>query len=200
MTEILVLYYSNYGGTAEMANRIARGVEEVQGVTARIRTVAPISPVCEAIEASVPAEGAPYATIDDLKECGGLALGSPTHFGNMAAPLKYFLDSASELWFSGGLRGKPAGVFTSTASMHGGQEATLLSMMIPLFHQGMVLMGVPSSEQALNETTTGGTPYGPSHYEGGENKIGFSDEEKAICRSFGQRLAKAALALKDSKL
>jgi NAD(P)H dehydrogenase (quinone) len=200
MTEVLVLYYSNYGGTAEMANRIARGIEEVQGVSARIRSVAPISTVCETTAASVPTEGAPYATVDDLKECAGLALGSPTHFGNMAAPLKYFLDSASEVWFSGALRGKPAGVFTSTASMHGGQEATLLSMMIPLFHQGMILLGVPSSEPALNETTTGGTPYGPSHYEGGEHKNGFSKEEKAICRVFGQRLAKAALALKDSAL
>lgn len=200
MLEILVLYYSRYGGTAEMANRIARGVEEVPGVCAKIRTVPSVSSVCEAVEEAVPDEGAPYATMDDLKNCAGLALGSPTHFGNMAASLKYFIDSASELWFSGALRGKPAGVFTSTASMHGGQEATLLSMMIPLFHQGMVLVGVPSSESALNETTTGGTPYGPSHYEGGKNKLGFSDEEKAICRAFGKRLAKAALALQNAEL
>lgn len=200
MIEVLVLYYSNYGGTAEMANRIARGIEEVPGVKARIRSVPPVSAVCEAVEETVPAEGAPYATLDDLKACDGLALGSPTHFGNMAAPLKYFLDSASELWFSGGLRGKPAGVFTSTSSMHGGQEATLLSMMIPLFHQGMILLGVPSSEQALNETKTGGTPYGPSHYEGDDSKQGFSEEEKAICRTFGKRLARAASVLKGAEL
>lgn len=200
MAEVLVLYYSNYGGTAEMANRIARGVEEVSGVKARIRSVPPVSALCEAVEETVPVAGAPYATLDDLKTCDGLALGSPTHFGNMAAPLKYFLDSASELWFSGALRSKPAGVFTSTSSMHGGQEATLLSMMIPLFHQGMILLGVSSSEPALNETTTGGTPYGPSHYEGGDNKQGFSDEEKALCRAFGKRLAKAALALKGAEL
>jgi len=199
MAEILVLYYSQQGGTALMADHIARGVEEVAGVQAKVRSVAPVSSVCEATEASIPTSGAPYATIDDLKQCDGLAMGSPTHFGNMAAALKYFLDNSSEVWFSGALSGKPAGVFTSTSSLHGGQEATLLTMMMPLFHQGMLMVGLPSSEQALHETATGGTPYGPSHHSGSEH-TGLSPDEKTLCRAFGRRLAKAALALSAAEL
>ena len=194
MAEILVLYYSRSGTTAAMANHIARGVEEVPNITAKLRTVPPISAVCEATEETIPDSGPPYATLDDLKTCDGLALGSPTHFGNMAATLKYFLDNTSELWFSGALTGKPAGVFTSTSSMHGGQEATLLSMMLPLLHHGMVLVGLPSSEPELHQTTTGGTPYGPSHHSGAEGQ-GMSEDEKSLCRAFGARLGKTALAL-----
>jgi len=194
MAEILILYYSRYGSTTEMANMIARGVEEVPGVTAKLRTVAEISTVCEATADSIPASGHPYASLDDLQNCDGLALGSPTHFGNMAAPLKYFIDSASGLWFSGALTGKPAGVFTSTSSMHGGHEATLLTMMLPLLHHGMVIVGIPSKERALTETTTGGTPYGPSCLSGRDRDM--SVEEKQLCRALGLRLAKMALALK----
>ena len=194
MTEILILYYSRWGATSEMANLIARGVEEIEGATAKIRTVPEISPVCAATEDSIPASGAPYATMEDLRDCDGLALGSPTHFGNMAAPLKYFIDSTSNLWFSGALSGKPAGVFTSTSSMHGGQEATLITMLLPLLHHGMILVGIPSSEAALSKTQSGGTPYGPSRHTG---KDGVSEEERQLCRAFGARLAKAAIALKN---
>lgn len=197
MTEILVLYYSRQGATADMANLIARGVEQVDGATAKVRTVAEVSYVCENTEDSIPDSGPPYATLDDLKNCDGLALGSPTHFGNMAAPLKYFLDNTSSLWFSGGLSGKPAGVFTATSSMHGGQESTLISMMLPLLHHGMVLMGLPCSEPAVLATVTGGTPYGPSHHSGNGNQ-GLSDDEKNLCRALGTRLAKAAEVLKES--
>jgi NAD(P)H dehydrogenase (quinone) len=197
MAEILVLYYSRSGTTATMANHIARGVEAVPGASAKLRTVAAVSTVCEASEDTIPNSGPPYATLDDLKNCSGLALGSPTYFGNMAAPLKYFLDNTSELWFSGALSGKPAGVFTSTSSMHGGQEATLLSMMLPLLHHGMVLLGLPSSEPALHQTTSGGTPYGPSHHSGAGGE-GLSHDEKALCRAFGARLARTALALSDA--
>jgi len=197
MTEILVLYYSRFGTTAEMANLIARGVEEIPGARAKIRTVPEISPNCQAVEDSIPAEGPPYATLDDLQDCDGLALGSPTHFGNMAAPLKYFLDGSSGIWFSGALSGKPAGVFTSTSSMHGGHETTLLTMMVPLLHHGMLLVGIPSREPALGKTKTGGTPYGPSRYTGGGNDT-LSDEERQICRALGKRLARTALALKHN--
>src|SRR5690554_4544924 len=152
MVDILVLYYSRYGATAEMANLIARGVEEVPGAQAKIRTVPSVSPVCEATEDTIPDDGPPYAEIDDLRHCDGLALGSPTHFGNMAAPLKYFIDNTSELWFSGALTGKPAGVFTATSSMHGGHESTLLTMMMPLLHHGMLVLGLPSREPSLLET------------------------------------------------
>lgn len=196
MVEILILYYSRYGSTAEMANMIARGVEEVQGATAKLRTVPEISPVCEATEESIPASGPPYASLEDLQNCDGLALGSPTHFGNMAAPMKHFLDSTSGLWFSGALTGKPAGVFTSTSSMHGGHEATLLTMLVPLLHHGMVLVGIPSKERALMETTSGGTPYGPSCLSGRDRDM--SAEEKQLCRVLGTRLAKMALALKNA--
>jgi NAD(P)H dehydrogenase (quinone) len=198
MVEILILYYSRYGSTTEMANLVARGVEEVPGATAKIRTVPEISTVTEATAEPVPETGAPYATLDDLKNCDGLAMGSPTHFGNMAAPMKYFLDNTSALWFSGDLAGKPAGVFTSTSSMHGGQEATLLTMLLPLLHHGMILVGIPSQESALSKTTSGGTPYGPSRHTGGSEAI--TEDENKLCRAFGARLAKVALALKNAKL
>lgn len=193
MAKILILYFSRNGSTAEMANYIARGVESVDGAEALLRTVPDVSAICEKTADNIPAHGSPYATLDDLKACDGLALGSPTHFGNMAAPLKYFIDSTTELWFSGALSGKPAGVFTSTGSMHGGQESTLLSMMLPLLHHGMLIVGLPSTEHALRETTSGGTPYGPSHVS--TNHAGLSDHEKALCKALGARLAKIALRL-----
>jgi len=195
MATILVLYYSRHGATAQMANLIARGIEEVPGMEARIRTAPPVSTVCEAVGPSVPPEGAPYAELDDLKECAGLALGSPTRFGNMAAPLKHFLDTTSPLWLSGELAGKPACVFTSTSSMHGGQETTLLSMMLPLLHHGMLMMGLPYSEPELLSTRSGGTPYGVSHYAGPDNRNPLSDEERALCIAQGRRLAKIAKLL-----
>lgn len=199
MAQILVLYYTTEGATAKMANQIARGVEEIPGADAIIRSVPKVSAECTAVAEDIPTEGAPYATLEDLAQCDGLALGSPTHFGNMAAPLKYFLDQTTSLWFSGALTGKPAGVFTSVSSMHGGHESTLLSMMQPLLHHGMVLMGIPNREPSLVETTTGGTPYGPSHYAH-NNENGLSNDEKNLCRVLGQRLAKAALALKTVNL
>ncbi|MGR9073526.1 MAG: NAD(P)H:quinone oxidoreductase [Gammaproteobacteria bacterium] len=199
MTNILVLYYSRHGSTAEMANLIARGVESVDGANAVLRTVPKVSPVCEATEDSIPESGAPYATLDDLKQCDGLAVGSPTHFGNMAAPMKYFFDCTTELWLSGALSGKPAGVFTSTGSIHGGQESTLLSMMLPLMHHGMMIMSLPCNEIALRETHLGGTPYGPTHYaEHGTRIKLLSTEEKALCRVLGARLAETAAKLKKS--
>ena len=196
MAKILVLYFSRHGATANMANHIARGVASVDGVEPMLRTVPDVSAVCEKTADSIPAHGALYATLDDLKSCDGLALGSPTHFGNMAAPLKYFIDGTSEIWFSGALSGKPAGVFTSTGSMHGGQESTLLSMMLPLLHHGMMILGLPATEHALRETSSGGTPYGPSHISA--ERAGLSDHEKILCRSLGARLAKTALLLKQS--
>lgn len=195
MTKILIIYYSRYGNTEKMANYIARGVESVAGAEAIVRTVPDVSPVCEKVADTIPEEGAPYATVDDLKQCDGLALGSPTHFGNMSAALKYFIDNSSSAWFSGGLNGKPAAVFTSTGSMHGGQELTLLTMMIPLLHHGMVLMGLPSNNPAILETTTGGTPYGASHFSVGEPDL--SEHEKAICQALGKRLAETAIKLRQ---
>jgi len=195
--EILIIYYSRYGSTTDMANMIARGVEQVPGATAKIRTVPEVSAVCEATEDSIPAAGHPYATLADLESCDGLALGSPTHFGNMAAPLKYFLDSTSSLWFSGALSGKPAGVFTATSSMHGGQEATLLTMLLPLLHHGMILVGIPSKEASLLQTTSGGTPYGPSRHTGRDD--GMTSDEKNLCKALGVRLAQVALALKAGR-
>lgn len=191
---ILVLFYSRHGATAEMARQIARGVE-LGGLQARLRTVPAVSSECEAVAPGIPDEGAPYASLDDLKNCAGLALGSPTRFGNMAAPLKYFLDGTSSLWLSGALVGKPAGVFTSTASLHGGQETTLLSMMLPLLHHGMLITGLPYSEGALLETRGGGTPYGPSHHAGGDGKRALDQHETALCRALGQRLAQIASKL-----
>ncbi len=195
MNEILILYYSRTGSTAEMARQIARGVEEVSGMMARLRTVPPISAVCEAVEEDIPAAGPPYATLNDLRECSGLALGSPTRFGNMAAPLKYFLDSSGGLWLAGALCGKPAAVFTSASTLHGGHETTLLSMMLPLLHHGMVLVGVPYTEKALSETQGGGTPYGPSAWSRGETRQSLDSQERQLCRAVGQRLATIAKKL-----
>jgi len=195
MKEVLVLYYSRYGATKKMAQFVARGIESVDGASARIRTVPAVSTVAEATENSVPEVGAPYATLDDLTECIGLAVGSPTRFGNMAAPMKYFWDGTSSLWMSGKLINKPAGVFTSTASMHGGQETTLVSMMFPLIHQGCIIVGVPYTEEDLVKTTTGGTPYGPSHTAGMESKNPISKEEENICIALGKRLAEVSLKL-----
>ena len=195
MAEILVLYYSLGGTTEEMARTIARGVEEVPDMRARLRSVASVSPVCEAIEPDIPEQGAPYASPQDLQECSGLIMGSPTHFGNMAAPLKYFIDSTSSLWMSGDLIGKPAAVFTSTASMHGGQESTLLSMMLPLLHHGMILMGLPYSEQALLKTATGGTPYGASRLTSDQQKQPLSEDERALCIALGKRVAEVSRKL-----
>ena len=196
MADILVLYYSRYGNVAEMARYVGRGVESVKSCNALIRTVPPVSAECEAVAAEVPADGPPYAGKDDLVRCAGLALGSPTRFGNMAAPLKYFLDGTGDLWLSNSLAGKPAAVFTSTSSLHGGQESTLLSMMLPLLHHGMVITGVPYSEPALTTTKSGGTPYGASHVAGVENDIRITEEEKRICMTLGNRLAELALKLR----
>lgn len=195
MTEVLVLYYSRNGAVARMADMIARGVEEVPGCRARVRTVPPVSTVCEAVADDIPSTGAPYARTEDLTECGGLLLGSPTRFGNMAAPLKYFLDGTGDLWLSGALAGRPAGVFTSTASLHGGQESTLLSMMLPLLHHGMLPVGLPYRETDLLTTRTGGTPYGASHLAGTDGAPALADEEKRLCRALGKRVATAAVRL-----
>ncbi len=195
MAYVLVLYYSRTGATAQMAKEVARGIDQIQGIEARIRTVPAISPTIEASEDPIPASGPPYVTLDDLANCSGLALGSPTRFGNMAAPLKYFLDSTGSLWQSGALIGKPAGCFTSTASLHGGQETTLLSMMLPLLHHGMIIMGVPYSETSLFTTTSGGTPYGPSHMAGADSKLPVTESEYLICRALGKRLAQTVLKL-----
>ena len=195
---ILVLFYSRNGSTSEMARQIARGIEQ-GGLEARLRTVPAISAECEAVAPAIPDEGAMYASLDDLKNCSGLALGSPTRFGNMAAPLKYFLDGTSNLWLTGALVGKPAGVFTSTASLHGGQESTLLSMLLPLMHHGMLVTGLPYSESALLHTTAGGTPYGPSHHAGADGKRGLDEHEIALCRALGQRLVTIALKLESNR-
>jgi NAD(P)H dehydrogenase (quinone) len=194
---ILVLYYSRNGATLAMAQQIARGVEQHGGIEARLRTVPVVSAVSEATEPAVPATGAIYCSAEDLKNCAGLALGSPTRFGNMAAPMKYFLDGTSSLWLNGDLIDKPAAVFTSTSSLHGGQETTLLSMMLPLIHHGMVIAGIPYSEAALTSTRTGGTPYGASHLAAGDNPAQLSDEESQLCQSLGKRLAHLALQLKS---
>ncbi|MDZ7663517.1 NAD(P)H:quinone oxidoreductase [Thiohalophilus sp.] len=200
MSEILVLYYSRHGATAELARQLARGIEQLEGMQARLRSAAPVSPTPEAVEPPVPDSGAPYARLEDLQECAGLALGSPTRFGNMAAPLKYFLDSTSALWLQGALVGKPAAVFTSTASMHGGQETTLTSMMLPLLHHGMLLVGLPYSETALHTTRSGGTPYGASHLAGPDSDLPLSEEEKQLARALGTRLARVTRAQLDAGL
>lgn len=199
MLDILVLYYSRHGSVARMAQLIAHGVESVPGCQARIRTVPAVSTVCEATEDSIPADGPPYVSLEDLQECAGLALGSPTRFGNMAAALKYFLDGTAGVWLSGALAGKPAAVFTSTGSLHGGQESTLLSMMLPLLHHGMVLLGLPYTEPALLTTRTGGTPYGASHLAGPDGSLGISEEERELCRALGRRLAETALRLRGGR-
>ena len=195
MADILVLYYSRHGATAEMARQIARGVESVEGMSARLRTVPAISADCEKTADDIPAEGPPYATLQDFKDCAGLLMGSPTRFGNMAAPLKYFIDQTSGLWLNGDLTGKPAAVFTSTASLHGGQETTLLSMMLPLMHHGMLLCGLPYSEPALLKTQSGGTPYGASHLAGPDSKRDLDDDERTLCRALGKRVASIAAQL-----
>jgi len=195
MAEILILYYSRHGATEKMARQIARGVEQISGMQARLRTVAPISTECEAISPTIPDNGAPYASHEDLLECVGLALGSPTRFGNMAAALKYFIDSTSPLWLSGALINKPATVFTSTASLHGGQESTCLSMMLPLLHHGMTLLGLPYNLPELSKTTTGGTPYGVSHLAGIDSDKDLSQDEINLCQAAGKRLAEHAQAL-----
>ncbi len=195
MTEILVLYYSRNGSTAELARQACRGVESVAGAGAKLRTVPPVSAESERPPKLVPMTGAPYATLEDLRTADGLLLGSPTRFGNMAAPLKYFLDSTSSLWVSGGLAGKPAGVFTSTQTHHGGQEATLLSMMLPLLHHGMYLVGLPYTERALHQTRSGGTPYGASHVAGAEDQPALTEEERALAQALGRRVASLAARL-----
>lgn len=195
---ILVLYYSRHGATAQMAQQIARGVE-MGGLEARIRTVPSVSTVCEATAPEIPEEGALYASLDDLRHCSGLALGSPTRYGNMAAALKYFLDGTNSLWLTGELVGKPAAVFTSTASLHGGQESTLLSMLLPLLHHGMLVIGLPYSESALLETKGGGTPYGASHFAGTDGKRALDEHEITLCRALGKRLATTALQLESRR-
>ena len=192
MTRILIVYYSTHGGTRELARLAARGVESVAGCSAVLRTVPRVSTVCEATEPEVPDSGAPYATLDDLAACDGLLLGSPTRFGNMAAPLKHFLDGTAGLWSSGALVGKPAGVFTSSGSLHGGNETTLLSMMLPLLHHGMLLVGLPYGEKALSDTTGGGTPYGASHIGGSLGDRPVDPHEHALAVALGRRVAEIA--------
>lgn len=192
---ILVLYYSRSGSVASLAQHIARGVESVNGIEARIRTVPPVSTTIEAVDDPVPDSGAPYVTLDDLRACAGLALGSPTRFGNMAAPMKYFIDSTSSLWLAGDLVNKPACVFSSTASMHGGQETTLMSMMLPLLHHGMILIGVPYTEPVLTTTESGGTPYGVTHVAGLSNDKAISKDEMTMAKLLGERVARIGLSL-----
>ncbi|WP_243047558.1 NAD(P)H:quinone oxidoreductase [Dyella sp. RRB7] len=193
--DILVLYYSRTGHTAQLARLLARGVEEVPGMRARLRQVPPVAPVTEVAQPPEPEEGAPYVTRDDLVECAGLALGSPTRFGNMAAPLKYFLDSTGAEWASGALAGKPAALFTATSSMHGGQESTLLTMALPLLHHGMLIVGLPYTEPALTATQSGGTPYGASHVAGAKGDNAISEHERELARALGRRLAEVARRL-----
>lgn len=192
---VLVLYYSRKGAVAKLAQYIARGVEQVDGIEARMRTVPPVSATCEKVDKIVPDIGAPYATLDDLRSCAALALGSPTRFGNMAAPMKYFLDGTSELWLAGSLVNKPACVFSSSASIHGGQETTLASMMLPLFHHGMVLLGIPYTEPVLTTTQSGGTPYGVTHVAGPNSDLDLSQDEITLAKRLGERLARVALQM-----
>ena len=195
MAEVLVLYYSRGGSVAKLARQVARGVEEVDGMQARLRSVPPVAPVTQQAAPPVPEDGAPYVEKRDLAECAGLVMGSPTRFGNMAAPLKHFIDTLGAEWASGTLVGKPAGVFTSTSTMHSGQESTLLSMMLPLLHHGCVLVGIPHTEPALNTTRTGGTPYGASHYAGLKDDPQPSDDEAVLARVLGRRIAQLASRL-----
>lgn len=192
---VLVLYYSRNGSTFEMAKQIARGVEQVAGIEARLRTVPAVSPVNEATASAIPAAGAIYCSAEDLNHCAGLILGSPTRFGNMAAPMKYFLDGTSSQWLNGDLINKPAAVFTSTSTLHGGQESTLLSMMLPLLHQGMIIAGIPYSEAGLSTTRSGGTPYGASHLASGDKPTQLSGDEIALCQALGKRVASLAQQL-----
>lgn len=193
---VLVLYYSRNGSTANMARAMVEGIESVNGIEARLRTVPAISNVCEATQPAVPSEGAVYCTEDDLRNCAGLLLGSPTRFGNMASAMKYFIDSTSSLWLSGALIDKPAGTFTSTSSLHGGQETTLLTMAIPLLHHGMIWAGIPYSNPELSTTTDGGTPYGATHLSGAKGNSELSATELKLCREQGKRIARLALKLK----
>jgi NAD(P)H dehydrogenase (quinone) len=195
MADILVVYYSRSGSTAQLARQVCRGIESVPGASAKLRTVPPVSAESEGPAKPVPDSGAPYATLDDLRDCDGLVLGSPTRFGNMAAALKYFLDGTSALWVSGALVGKPAGVFTSTQTIHGGQETTLVSMMLPLLHQGMLIVGIPYTERALNETRGGGTPYGASHVATSDEGSSLTAHERELAQSLGRRIAALALRL-----
>jgi len=195
MNEILVLYYSQGGAVRDMAQLIARGIESVPNIKARIRTVPKVSTNCEATESDIPSSGDPYVELADLEQCAGMALGSPTRFGNMAAPMKYFLDGTTALWLKGALVGKPAAVFTSSGSMHGGNESTLLTMMLPLLHHGMLILGLPYSEPELSSTQTGGTPYGASHIGGAMNDKPLSADEKKLCLALGKRLGQTALKL-----
>ncbi|MEC5399393.1 NAD(P)H:quinone oxidoreductase [Uliginosibacterium sp. H1] len=193
--DILVLYYSHRGSVRALAEQVARGIDSVRGAAARVRTVPRVSTVCEAVEEDIPADGPPYVELRDLEECVGLALGSPTRFGNMASAMKYFLDGTASQWLAGALAGKPACVFTSTSSMHGGQETTLLSMMLPLFHHGMLVMGLPYTEPGLNATRSGGTPYGASHLAGISSDPLLTEDERALAFAQGKRLAEVALRL-----
>lgn len=195
MTDLLVLYYSRHGATRKLAEAIAEGIDGVAGANARLRTVPAVSTVAEATQPEIPSSGPPYAELRDLEECAGLALGSPTRFGNMAAPLRYFLDGTGALWVSGALIGKPACVFTSTGSLHGGQETTLVSMMTPLFHHGMLLLGIPYSEPDLMGTQSGGTPYGASHVAGADAQAPITPSERRLSIALGKRLAETAVAL-----
>jgi NAD(P)H dehydrogenase (quinone) len=195
MQKILVLYYSHKGAVEALARAVAHGIDSVSGAESVLRTVPRVSAVCEASEPAIPTSGAPYVTLQDLTECAGLALGSPVRFGNMAAPMKYFWDGTIATWLSGELIGKPAAVFTSSGSMHGGNESTLLSMMLPLFHHGMLLMGLPYSEVALTETQSGGTPYGASHIAGSNGNQPLTADEIALAKTMGKRLAETALQL-----
>jgi NAD(P)H dehydrogenase (quinone) len=195
MSEVLILYYSRHGAVKQLAQFIARGVEQVDGASVRVRTVPGVTSVTQALEPGVPASGAPYVELRDLEECAGIAVGSPTRFGNMAAPMKYFWDQTGPLWLKGALAGKPAAVFTSSSSMHGGQETTLMSMMLPLLHHGMLIVGLPYSEPGLMTTASGGTPYGASHVAGVASDQPVSEEEKKLCLALGRRLAVAALKL-----
>jgi NAD(P)H dehydrogenase (quinone) len=195
MAEILVLYYSREGSVAQMARLIARGIESVSGCRSRLRTVPPVSSGLAEQRGSIPDQGDPYAVLADLEECAGLALGSPCYFGNMAAPLKHFFEGTSALWLAGALSGKPAAVFGSSGSMHGGQETTLVSMMLPLLHHGMLILGLPYTEPALNRTTAGGTPYGPTHVAGAGGGLPITEDERTLCIAQGRRLAEIALKL-----
>ena len=195
MTELNVIYYSRSGSVAALAREVCTGIDSVSGAAARLRTVPDVSAVTEATAEAVPTEGPPYATIDDLQECAGLVMGSPAHFGNMAAPLKYFLDGTVGAWLAGALVGKPAGVFTSTGSLHGGQETALVSMALPLIHHGMLIAGIPYAEEALSTTTTGGTPYGASHVTWNREADKLTGEEKQLAQALGSRVAKIALKL-----
>jgi NAD(P)H dehydrogenase (quinone) len=197
--EILVVYYSRHGATAELARQVCRGIESVDGARATLRTVPAVSAENERPVRAVPDEGAPFATLDEVRRCDGLLIGSPTRFGNMAAALKYFLDGTSALWADGSLAGKPAGVFGGSSSLHGGQESTLLTMMLPLLHHGMLLVGIPFSERALSETQRGGTPYGATHHTPHGSTPSLDDHERTLARAHGARVARAALALKGRR-